>query len=73
VRDAARLEGQAKPTKDRSYPPADKVRFWLLTFRGVKTFEDDRSAVEGGSSKYSALFKRAEDVLDELRLATEGK
>jgi hypothetical protein len=71
VREAAPLAAQAKPATDQSYPPSNKIRFHLLTFRGVKTIEDEHSAVENGKSKLSAIFVRAQDVLTELRRVTE--
>ena len=71
VRHAASLEKQAKVTSDRSYPPAGRIRFFLLTFRGLKSIEDDQRSIEGGHSKYSALFGRAQEVITEMRMVTE--
>jgi hypothetical protein len=71
VRDTERFHSDAKPTADHSYPPADRVRFYLLTFDGLRVLEDDRAAVEGSRSRYSTLFGRGQDVITELRLIAD--
>jgi len=73
VRDADALHGEAKSTTDRSYPKADRVRFYLLTFNGLRVLEDDRNAIEAGKSRYSPLFARAQEVLTELRRVVEKR
>jgi hypothetical protein len=67
VRDADRFHSEAQPTTDLSYPAADRVRFYLLTFEGLRVLEDDQASVEGGRSPYSTLFGRGQDVITELR------
>jgi hypothetical protein len=71
VRDAGGIEKQASLTTDRSYPQANRVRFFLRTKSGLKMIEDDRQAIEDGRSKYSVLFNRAQEVISELRQVVE--
>jgi len=73
VRDADSFHRESKSTTDRSYPKADRVRFYLLTFSGLRVLEDDRNAIEAGKSRYSPLFARAQDVLTEMRRFTEKR
>jgi hypothetical protein len=71
VRDAGGVSSDAKPTTDRSYPSPHRVRFYLLTFEGLKVVEDQRASVEGGRSQYAALFERAQELISELRLIAD--
>lgn len=64
---------EAKPTKEYSYPGQGKVRFYLVSFSGVRMIETDLSAIESNQSKYSELFWLGQEVLTQLRLATEKK
>lgn len=73
TRDANRFYAYAKPTTDRSYPKAARVRFYLLAFDGLRVLEDDQSSVESGKNRYSPLFGRAQDVLTELRKIVETR
>lgn len=65
------LRRNATPTTDYSYPKPDKIRFYLVTYDGVRVIDADRASVEGGSDKTSELFARAQDVVTELRLTKE--
>lgn len=65
------LRKNAMPTTDYSYPKPNKIRFYTVTYDGVRVIEADRASVEGGSDKTSELFARAQDVVTELRLTTE--
>jgi len=67
VRDADRVHADARSTTDRSYPAPNRIRFYLLTFDGVRLLEENRASIEDGRSRYSALFDRAQDVATELR------
>jgi hypothetical protein len=63
----------AIPTKDYPYPTKSKVRFYLVSFGGVRFIEAEMSAIESDQSKYSSLFWLGQEVLTQLRLATEKK
>jgi hypothetical protein len=71
VRAADRLYDEAKPTKEYPYPAANRVRFYLLTFHGVRVLETDFATIESGKNKYTDYFGLRQDVLTELRLITE--
>jgi hypothetical protein len=73
VREADAFYSEARPTTDRSYPKANRVRFYLLTFDGLRFLDDDLNSVEGGQHRHSALFGRAQDVLTELRKVMEQR
>lgn len=63
----------SNPTSDFSYPAKDRIKFYLLTFQGVRVIEADRSSVESGKDPYSSLFGAGQVVLTELRSITETK
>lgn len=67
VRAAERFVPESKRTDDFAYPAADRVRFFLLTFTGVRVIETDLGAVSSGKATESALFLRGQTVLTELR------
>ena len=64
---------EAKLTKHYPYPEQSKVRFYLVSFGGVRVLEAEISAIESNQSKYSSLFWLGQEVLTQLRLATEKK
>jgi hypothetical protein len=70
---ADKFHEEAKPTKTYPYPAQSKVRFYLVTFSGVRVLEAEMSAIESNQSKYSSLFWLGQEVLTQLRLATEKK
>lgn len=67
------LRRNATPTTDYSYPKPNKIRFYMVTYGGVRVIDADRASVEGGSDETSELFARAQDVITELRLTTKDK
>lgn len=71
VRAADRLFDAATPTKDFPYPAGDRVRFYLLTFDGVRFIDTDFASIESGTSKFAEFFGFGQAVLTELRLVTE--
>ena len=73
VRSADRYLDDSKSTKEYPYPSSDKVRFYFLTFSGVRFIETDMASINSNRSKYSALFGLGQDVLTELRLVTEKR
>jgi len=68
-----RYLAEAKPTTDFPYPDADGVRFYLLTFDGVRVIDEDLVSITNNTSKYARLFELGQAVLTELRHATDGR
>lgn len=64
---AARYAGDAVPIPTHPYPAAGKVRFWFLTFDGLRSVETELDPIEEGSSPFLPLFAAGQDVLTELR------
>lgn len=64
---------EAKPTNEYPYPSKGKVRFYLVSFNGVRVLESDLSSIESNQSKFSSLFWLGQEVLTQLRLATEKR
>jgi hypothetical protein len=64
---------EAIPANEYPYPASNKVRFYLVSFNGVRVIEDDLSQIESNQSKYSSLFWLGQEVLTQLRLAAEKK
>jgi hypothetical protein len=71
VRAADPFYDAAKPTTEYPYPAADRVRFYFLTFDGVRVIDADLASITNRTSKYSELFGLGQAVLTELRLVTE--
>lgn len=61
----------AIPTTEFPYPKSDRVRFYLLTFSGVRFIDTDLASIEADSNQYGLLFEKANNVLTELRLTTQ--
>lgn len=73
VRAADGLYDESKPTSDFSYAKGERVRFYLLTFGGVRMVETDLRSIENGKSRYGEHFSLGQEVLAQLRLMTEEK
>jgi hypothetical protein len=73
VRAADGFFDTATPTAEFPYPGAGRVRFYLLTFEGVRVIDTDFAAIENGTSRYFTLFNLGQAVLTELRLVTERR
>ena len=71
VRAADNYFDASTPTTDYPYPRADRVRFYFLTFDGVRVIDTDLTAIENRTSKYAQLFGLGQGVLTELRLITQ--
>jgi len=50
------------------YPDSGRIRFYLLTFTGIRVIDADKTAVEGGGDRHTPLFAAAQEVLTRLRL-----
>lgn len=70
VKLAAQYVEVAKPTTEHSYPKPDQVRFYLLTFDGVRVIELHMRAVEN-DGKFGQLFAQGQMVVTELRLIVQ--
>jgi hypothetical protein len=73
VRAADQFFDSATPTAEFAYPTADRVRFFLLTFEGVRVIDTDFASIENQTSRYFEFFDLAQGVLTELRLITEQR
>jgi hypothetical protein len=58
-------------TTEFPYPESGRVRFYLLTFSGVRVIDTDLASIEAGSNQYGGLFEKANNVLTELRMTTQ--
>ena len=70
VKAADRFCDVAAPTSEYPYPAGGKVRFFLLTFHGVRVIETDMASVTRGAGPYAELFGLGQAVMTELRLST---
>jgi hypothetical protein len=73
ARAADRLFDAATPTLEYPYPAADRVRFYLLTFHGVRVVDTDLASIHERTSVYTEFFGLGQAVLTELRLVTENR
>src|SRR5262245_62110735 len=73
VRAADTLFDASAPATSYPYPAANRVRFYLLTFDGVRFVETDLASLENGADKYVDLFDLGQAVLTELRLVAEQR
>ncbi len=54
-------------------PPAGYVRFWVLTYGGVKGLEAAEKALLDGGHPLSGLFEKAQAVITEIRHQSENR
>jgi len=73
VRAAEGVHDRAVATAEYPYPGRNRVRFYLLTFQGVRVIETDLNSVIDRTGEYSELFALGQAVLTELRLMIEKK
>lgn len=73
VRAADRFFDASTPTSEYPYPADDHVRFYFLTFGGVRVIDTDLASINNRTSKYAELFGLGQAVLTELRLITEKR
>jgi hypothetical protein len=60
-------------TTEYPHPSSDRVKFYLLTFDGVRVIDADLKSITNRTSKYADLFGLGQAVLTELRLVTEKR
>lgn len=70
VRAADRYYDTSTPTSEFPYPDIDHVRFYFLTFDGVRVMEVDSRSVGAGGT-HAEFFYLGQAVLTELRRASE--
>jgi hypothetical protein len=68
VKAAGRFYESAASTSEYPYPAGDRVRFYLLTFHGVRFLETGMAPVSAGTGAYAELFGLGQAVMTELRL-----
>ena len=71
VKEADRYYDDSTPTQDFSYPSLDHVRFFLVTFHGVRVIETDLAAVTERRGKYATLFDLAQEVIGQVRMVSD--
>ena len=67
VRAGDRLFDASTPTGVFPYPEAGHVRFYLLTFEGVRVVETDVASVQDGTGVCAEFFSLGQEVLTQLR------
>ena len=72
VKVAGQYYDQGIPAADFAYPKEGKVYFYLLCYEGVRLCVGEEAALKEGTDPMLPLFSAAQDVLTELRLASEG-
>jgi len=73
VRAADRCFDGSTQTMEFPYPTGDRVRFYFLTFDGVRVIDTDMASIKNRTSKCAELFGLGQAVLTELRLVTEKR
>jgi hypothetical protein len=73
VRAADRYFDASTRTTEFPYPTGDRIRFYFLTFEGVRIIDSDLASITNRTSKYAELFGLGQAVLTELRLVTEKR
>jgi hypothetical protein len=71
VTEAGKFYDDSKPITEFPYPSADRIRFYLMTFKGVRVIDSSIEDATTPTGRYVSLFSKAQDVLTELRLVTE--
>jgi hypothetical protein len=71
VRAADRYFDSSTPTTDYPYPTTEQIRFYFLTFNGVRVIDADLASATISSDTYAELFRRGQAVLTELRRVSE--
>jgi hypothetical protein len=73
LKEASKHYDESVPTSDYPYPASDRVRFYLVTFNGVRVIDAPLSSATDDSGKYAALFYQGQEVITQLRLVTQTK
>ena len=62
----------AKLTKDFSYPPQGRVRFYMVSVDGTRMVEADEESLHAGTDSYSDLWFLGQQVMAELRTVVQN-
>ncbi len=73
VKVADKFYADSVPTNDHAYPTGNRIKFFLVTFDGLRVIEDDFGLVANGKSKFSEIFGEAQKLVTELRLIAQEK
>jgi hypothetical protein len=73
VRASDRHLTAASPTTEFPYPGEGHVRFYFLTFDGVRVIDADLASITSRTSKQTELFELGQAVVTELRLMTQKR
>jgi uncharacterized protein len=72
VQEVARQSGQFTAVTDYAYPTGSNVRFFLRTPKAVFMAEATEESLVNGQSVLATAFVRAQDVITQLRMISEG-
>ena len=60
----------ATSTHEVPYPAPNHIRFYLMTFEGIRVIDQDLDAVVAGKTKFTPLYAAGQAVLSELKKTT---
>jgi hypothetical protein len=73
VKAAAAYAEDAKPADGYAYPESQGVKFYLMTFRGLKVCDTDLNSVVNHRGKYTELFRLGQEVVTQLRFVAQKR
>jgi ankyrin repeat protein len=73
VRAAQDFHDEAETTSEFPYPNPDRIRFYLLTYNGVRFIDTDAESLASGTNQYSTLFNKGHELLAEIRGISEAR
>jgi hypothetical protein len=73
VRAADKFYADSVLASDHAFPIGDRVKFFLVTFDGLRVIEENFDLVANGKRKFSELFNEGQKLVTELRLVAETK
>jgi hypothetical protein len=73
VKVADKFYTDSVPTSDYPYPKNDRVKFYLVTFDGVRVIDADLNSISNGNDKISELFNAGQQLIAQLRTIVQNK
>ena len=73
VKAADKFYAESTPTSDYPYPKSDRLKFYLVTFDGVRVIDADLNLVSSGKDKFSELFNQGQQLIGQLRTIVQNK
>jgi hypothetical protein len=70
---AARYFDDGVPVREYPYPVAGRVRFYFLSFQGVRVIETSDEVFQSRTAKYSDLGTLGQQLITEFRQITESR